>query len=226
MTAKTNKTPSLAKASATMGRVLMSKPNAKRSAKKPAAKKAPAPKKLSAVEADRIVTVVGDHSGSFIVVSSAGGRNVNYERNRETKELRSLAKVGGSFKAVEAAIKVLPVKPAKLARGLDSRIAPQSAKAAADSNKSAAKPSKAEKKAAPKAAKNKQPSKGADRSYSLGSKKNEAKEGTWRHHMLTMIQKHGTTDKAKAAHAKSGQYSANKLDFNWANSQGYIKFDK
>jgi hypothetical protein len=79
-------------------------------------------------------------------------------------------------------------------------------------------------KATKKAAAPKTPRVTANRAYAKGATKNEAKPGTWRHHMLTMIQAHKSTDDAKAAHAKSGEYVGQALDFNWAAKQGYIAF--
>jgi hypothetical protein len=63
-----------------------------------------------------------------------------------------------------------------------------------------------------------------DRKYAKGATKNEAKPGTWRHHMLTIIQANTSTEAAKAAHAKSGAFSDQNLDFNWSAKQGYITF--
>lgn len=185
------------------------------------------------VNRDEITTVKNDNSNAFVCVMAGDQPVLTYERNRETSVLRKLAVVGGSYKAVKAEIAKLPPKEAKLANGLDSKNAPQSAKAAADSRKAAAKAEPAKPAAKPakgktdrtaKADKNKQPSKGADRSYVKGTRKDESKPDTFRRYMLTTILAHKSTAAAKAAHAKSGKYPTHKLDFNWAAQQGYIKF--
>jgi len=212
------KTPSLAKASAILGKALVAKPAAKKAARKakPAAK----------VDGNRIVTVTYDNSQSYVVVCAPDG-TVNYPRTAETPELRAAAIVGGSFRVVKGLVAGLPVKPAKLAEGVTSRTAPHSAKAARDAS-AAAKPAKAAKPAAKaaKAAKAKQPAKGTNRAYKVGTTANEARPDSWRHHLLTMVMTHKDTDSAKAAHAKSGKFSANKLDFNFAAAKGYIVWTK
>lgn len=100
---------------------------------------------------DTITTVIHDRSGAHVVITSAADATLSYPRNRETAELRKVAVVGGSLKAVSAAIKAMPPKEATLAKGIDSRNAPHSVKAHAD-NKRAARGAKAEAPAkAPKA---------------------------------------------------------------------------
>lgn len=208
----------------------MTKQVKKTNAKAPAkAKRAPKQSNQTAKLAandDIIATVVISKDGNYIVASSHGGATLARPRNGDSKEFRSYATVGGKFSALKKwdAANPAPKPQAKLARGIEARQAPHSAKAVADQKKPEAKAAPA--KRAAKAEKNKQPSKGAERTYKLGSKKNEAKPDTWRHHMLSMIQKATSTEAAKKLHAKSGKFSANKLDFNWANAQGYIKFDK
>lgn len=228
------KTVSLAKASAVLGRALMpktTKGKAKAAAKKPTAKKSPLDgskvitKRLSDAEKDKITVVKSTSDQRNVVVISAGGEMFNRPMSGDTKEFRAVAQINSSFNAAQAwSQKNPPAKPqAQLARGIESRQAPHSAKAVKD-QKPAAK-GKPEKKTAPKAAKNKAPSKGADRSYKVNAKvKNEARADSWRHHMTQMIVSATDTAKAKANHAKSGKFSANKLDFNWAAKQGFITF--
>jgi hypothetical protein len=214
-TAKTvsAKTPSLAKASAILGKALIPAKAAKRAKAKPATK----------VNPNRIATVTLDNSQSYVVVTAPAG-TVTFDRTRETAELRAAAIVGGSFSVVKALVAALPKRNAKLAQGVDSRNAPHSAKAVADQK---VKPAKADKPAkAPKASKAKAPAKGTNRPYKLGKTANEARPDSWRHHLLTMVMTHGDTDSAKAAHAKSGKFSANKLDFNFAAAKGYIVWAK
>lgn len=83
----------------------------------------------------------------------------------------------------------------------------------------AAKPAKpAKAKPAPKAA--------ADRAYTVPKTATavDAKPGSWRLHMLTMIVSHKSTAAAKAAHVASGKFAGQALDFNWSAKQGYITF--
>ena len=213
-TAKTvsAKTPSLAKASAILGKALVPAKAAKRAKAKPAAK----------VNPNRIATVTLDNSQSYVVVTAPAG-TVTFDRTRETAELRAAAIVGGSFSVVKALAAALPKPNAKLAQGVDSRNAPHSAKAVADQK---VKPAKAAKAKTPKAAKGKAPAKGTNRPYKLGKTANEARPDSWRHHLLTMVMTHSDTDSAKAAHAKSGKFSANKLDFNFCAAKGYIVWAK
>lgn len=178
--------------------------------------------KLSDPDAITSVTISKDQD--YIVVTSNGGATVARHRRGDSKEFREYAAKGRSITKLSHWLSANPVpKPAaKLATGVTGQNSPQSAKAVADQKRG----EKTEKKTAPKAAKNKQPAKGAERTYKLGATKNTAKEGSWRHHMLSMIMGSKDTASAKAAHAKSKKFSDNKLDFNWANAQGYIKFDK
>lgn len=219
------------KGKASGGGHMTAKPSAKAAKKAPGdatASRAKANDNLKALRAnpDVITTVVAANGGNGTVASSAKA-NVVIAGWQENATTRKLAVVGGSIAALRAHLATLVKPTAKLARGIQAGDAPQSAKAVADQRREAPAPKgKATKPAAPKAAKNKQPSRGVERSYKLGTKANEAKAGTWRHHMLTVMQKHGDTAKAKAAHAKSGKFSSNKLDFNWANAQGYITFTK
>jgi hypothetical protein len=150
---------------------------------------------------------------------------------QDTAATRKLAVKGGSLRALKAAVATIAKPTAQMARGIEARQAPHSAKAMRDQR--AAAPAKAEKPAkadkAPrteKASKNKQPSKGNNRAYKLGTRKDESKPDTFRRYMLTTIMKHKDTDSAKAAHAASGQYPTHKLDFNWAAQQGYIVIAK
>lgn len=196
---------------------------------KSARKAAPA-KAQPAKNPDLIVTNINDSTGAHIVVTSAGGATISYPRYGDDKQRRALSAIGGSLKALQADLKARPpIKPqAQMARGTDAHTAPHSAKAVADQRAAAAKAKggNATKPAAPKAAKNKAPARGADRDYTRGKTAIVAKPDSWRHHMLTVITKHGNTAKAKAAHEKSGKFSGNKLDFNWAAAQGYITFAK
>lgn len=163
-------------------------------------------------------------NGSHVVVST-GADKVTYPRTAETAELKKLAVVGASLKAVQDYLKTH--KPeAKLARGLDGRSAPQSAMAAADSRKvgndaATAKGASAQAGAKSKGSAGAVSTKG-DFAYAVG-KANDTREGTWTHYMVGIIQSKTDTGHAKAAHAKTGQYANKKLDFTWAKAKGFIK---
>jgi hypothetical protein len=172
-------------------------------------------------KAEAIKSVVGILNSSSVAVTTSRDRTVVIKRMDATTT--KLAVIGAPVAPLEEYLRTQPKPQAKLANGVDSRTAPQSAKAVADQAKGAKAP-KATK--TPKGAKAKAPSKGVDRAYKVGSTKNTAKPGTWRHHMLTVIQSHKDTASAKAAHAKGKAFTANKLDFNWVNAQGYIVFAK
>lgn len=128
-----------------------------------------------------------------------------------------------------------PNGPAVLAKGAEGEH--HSARAAADSRKGQKPPAYKDasprnkkllaeraKAPAPKAALNKAPSAGQGRTYKVNKKANEAKADSWRAHMTAVITGSTSTTDAKAAHAKSGKFSANKLDFNWAAKNGFITF--
>lgn len=175
-----------------------------------------------------IVVHKAAETGNGILVQAANGHSFVRPIYGDSKEFRKVAAVGQPYDAARKWDMANPAqKPkAQLARGVEARQAPHSAKAVADQPKADAKGKKAAKAAAPKAKANKQPSAGANRAYTKGKTAINAKPGSWRHHMLTTMQKAKDTDSAKAAHAKSGNFSANKLDFNWAASQGYIVWAK
>jgi len=196
------------------------------------AKSARKPAKGRSAKAKAEVTVVSTaatKSGNGMIASFSDGSSMVLSDWQFPASVQKASKRGTAKAVFTAAVAAVPKPAAKLAHGVDSRNSPHSAKAVADNRAAAAKGKPAKAPKAPKAAKAdkaKQPSRGVDRDYTLGATKNTAKEGTWRHHMLTVICKHKDTAAAKAAHAKSGKFSSNKLDFNWANAQGYIKFAK
>lgn len=161
--------------------------------------------------------------GTGLCVTTTRGRNIVV--TRVDREVNRLTKLGEPVAALETYLKTQPKPQAKLAQGVDSHNSPHSAKAVADARgKANATKGKGAKAAAPKAGKNKQPAKGTNRAYKLGSREDTSRPDTWRRHMLTMIMRNKDMDSAKAAHAKSGKFADNKLDFNWANQQDYIKF--
>jgi len=214
--------------------------NAKSAAKAKAAKRAPDNAKAlqqkaadnvkrlndakGKVKPDTIISNVHSADGSYIVVTNAAGDAFTYPRNQDRADLRKAGAKGSSYSAFLKHLKEHPlVKPqAKLAKGVEGKMTENSRKAVEDQKVAP----KAAKSAAPKAGKNKQPARGADRGYTKGSTAITANPDSWRHHMLTVICKHTNTAKAKAAHEKSGKFSGNKLDFNWAAAQGYINWAK
>lgn len=172
-------------------------------------------------------TTDGDH----IYVQAADRSSFTRPVRGDNDAFRAVAVVGKPFAAALRwhNANPAPKKPiARLARGIGSGDAPQSAaalrSARAEEAKDNAKGTGKGKARTAKAGKAKQPSKGAERTYKPGSKKNEAKPGTFRHYLLSSILAHKDTASAKAAHAKGKHFRDRKLDFNWAASQGYITF--
>jgi len=178
----------------------------------------------------------------YRVAAGQGAENSElFSAHKFRGELAKLAVVGGSLRAVRAFIKANRGE-AKLATGLDGRNAPQSAQAAAESkakpegkasqspaNTSVGKNTKTASgtKTAPVAkasAGAKLAQKGDDRAYVATDKEDTSRDGTFRRYMINTIRAHKTVGAAKAAHAKSGQYSKDKLNHNWAAQNGFIKF--
>lgn len=197
------------------------KTNAKTTKSTPATRKA---KRSAAVasNADHIVTNKHTSDGAYVFVEAGDGRSFTRLRSGDTPEFRALSGVGKPYVAALAYHNANPAKKpqARLARGVDAHNSPQSAAAVAAQRKGGkATP-------APKAGKNKAPARGQDRDYTRGKTEIKANPESWRYHMLQMICKATNTAKAKAAHAKSGKFSNNKLDFNYAAANGYINWAK
>lgn len=210
--------------------LMTTKTNSKKTAKStPAGRKA---KREAAVKAAPDTITICKHTadGSHVYVEAASGDRFARPRNGDGKEFRALSKIGMSYSKALAFHNANPApKPqARLAKGVDSHNSPHAAKAVADQRKDAPAAKASPKTAkAPKAEKNKQPSRGAERSYTVvKGTENKARPDSWRHHMTTMIVSHTDTASAKAAHAKSKKFSGNKLDFNWAATNQFIKFAK
>lgn len=86
-----------------------------------------------AAKPDTIKQVKSDTSGNYVVVST-GGESLPIRTAQFKGEVAKLAIIGASFKAVQAFLKTH--KPeAKLANGLNGKNAPQSAQAAAESQR-------------------------------------------------------------------------------------------
>jgi hypothetical protein len=169
--------------------------------------------------AECIMSAVQAQTGNGLVVTTSRDRSIVIVR--VDREVNRLAKIGEPVAPLEAYLKNQPKPIAKLAQGVEGKMTENSRKAVAD-QKAAAAP----KAAAPKAGKNKQPSAGTNRAYTLGKRKIEAKPDSWRGYMLATIVAAKDTDSAKAKHAKSGKFSDKKLDLNWAAAQDYIRFAK
>jgi hypothetical protein len=181
----------------------------------------------SADKAETITIVKNTADGAYVYVEGSKGSHFARLRSGDSKEFRSYAAKGALYDKAAAYHQANPApKPqAKLARGVEGKMTENSRKAVEDQRK-AAPATKAANTAAPKASKNKAPARGVDRDYTVGKTEVKANPDSWRHHMLTVIRKHTNTAKAKAAHEKSGKFSSNKLDFNWAAAQGYIVWAK
>lgn len=180
-------------------------------------------RKLPKVGPDVITSVQAAKTGEHIAVKAGGDQTLAYRKAVETADLKKLAVVGASFKAVQNYIKTH--KPAaKLATGLDGKIAPRSAEAAAASGGKPAGnvPAKSAPSAKKSSGSSAQRSSG-DFAYKTGIA-NATREGTWTHHMVTIMQAHNSADAARKAHEKSGHFSGKKLDFKWANDKGFIKY--
>lgn len=176
-------------------------------------------------KAETIAIVKGTADGAYIYVEGSKGSSFTRSKRGDDKAFRAVTTKGALY---DPAAKYnhdnpAPKPEAKLARGVEGRMTENARKAYADQPKGNGKTAKA---AAPKAAKNKQPSAGSNRAYKLGATKNTAKADSWRGYMLTTIMGSKDTDSAKAAHAKGKQFADKKLDFNWAAAQGYIVWSK
>jgi hypothetical protein len=168
---------------------------------------------------DVIKSVKNDNGGNYVVVTAGEDQTLSYLRAKESAELRKLAAVGASFKAVQAYLKTHKGE-AKLATGLNGNNAPQSAAAAAASRKGDAKVPASATAAKPTTTAKKLPHKG-DYDYKVG-RPNDTRLDTWTHHMISVIQSKTNTADARAAHEKSGKFVGKKLDFTWAKVKGFI----
>lgn len=158
--------------------------------------------------------------GTGVAVITTRDRTVVVSRMDATTT--KLIKVGEPIAKLEEYLRTQPKPQAKLANGVDSRTAPQSAKAVADQRrgeKTAPAPKGKAAAKAPKAAKAKA---GADYSYRPTKKANDAKPNSLRGRMLKVIMAHKDTASAKAAAEKAKLTGLNSGWFNWAAANGYI----
>lgn len=192
-------------------------------ARKPAAKAA----KLTKAQADVIsLSKAASANGDKHIVKAADGRSITIPTQRWSGKLRTLSQVGGSFAAFEAEWD--RVSAAVLAKGVDSRSAPNAAKSVQDAKakeRAKAAPAKpAPAKGTAKAAKP-APAKGTARTYKVTGNLSGVREGTWRHFMLSTIFAHTDTKAAQEACDKArGEFKGRTLDFNWVARSGYIAF--
>lgn len=190
-------------------------------AAKPASPKAAKPAKPT-VDKDAIVQSSGTVGSALHFVKSVGGESLTFPTGQWRGEIRKLSAIGASFAALKAE---LAKAPAQLARGIASGDAPHAAKAVADQR---GKPAKASNKADAATQKPAKAAKVPAASKYSGSYKwigeNAAREGTWRHAMLTCAANNTTTDAGNACLAKNKSFASHKMDWRWMAAQGYIKF--
>lgn len=105
-------------------------------------------RKTKAENPDAIVQSSGMKGGDMHFVKSAGGDTLTFPTGAWTGAIREASEIGQSFAALKALVDALP-KPTKgkaeLARGVESRKAPHSAKALSDANGAARGANKADK---------------------------------------------------------------------------------
>lgn len=192
---------------------------------KPTAKAAPKPAPKKAVNPDLITSAAFARSGPDVLVVTAGKETVTIERNRLTKQLNSLATVGASLAAVRDYLAKHGKATAGLAKGVNTANAPHSVAAMASATRGAAKPATAKASGAAKAQRTVSAKDFAySRAATADAKLATVRPDTFREYMVTTILAHKDTASAKAAHAKSGKYSNERLNFNWARANGYITY--
>jgi hypothetical protein len=175
---------------------------------------------------DVILQSSGSKGGEEHFVKALGGETVTFPTAQWTGEIRKLASIGGSFKALTAALAKLPKvtdKPkAQMARGVQAGTAPHSAKSIADQAGKAKATNKADgaTQKAPKAKADK-PAKvtsAHDRSYAVVNTDHGARPDTKRARQLLIVFAHKGTAAARAAGAET-------CDFAFAAQKGFIKFN-
>lgn len=187
-----------------------------------AAKTAPPAKAAPKANPDKIAEVKGTASGPDHIIVSAGEHNVAIPRSKFVGALTKLAVVGGSLRAVQDYIATHKT-PAKLAHGLDGRTAPQSAMAAAESNRSKPAPVATARTAptARKAASN-NPKLGDGQKITVVAKANPYKAGTKAAATFDLFVKAGTVGGFKALVAKApSNYDGSYIRY--SSRDGYIK---
>lgn len=202
-----------------------------------------APAKKAATKAPAKAKVVKDpdiiaeakpvaSGGDYTFIKSNGGEQLILPNDRVVGQTAKLAVMGGSFKALTEHWNKQSV--AKLARGVDARSAPQSAKAVADSA-AKAKPAKAAPAKAAATAKKaeraeaKAKAANPDRPYKVLVKFADTgiRPGTWTTFMVESILAHKSTAAANAATQarRDREFGGKKLDFKWvADVKKFIQF--
>ena len=144
-------------------------------------------------------------------------------KKRTARELATIAAKEGAPRA-NAAV----ARATAMAKGVNGRTAPQSAKAFSDGSAKATKAVKGAQPAKPaKAGTATRSTWGDDRDYKALVKADECnlREGTWTEHMVLTALAHGNIGKANAAHAKSGKFADKKIDWKWlADVRKYLQF--
>jgi hypothetical protein len=201
--------------------------------------------KKTKVDLDLITAskAASEKAGHMHLISTASGESHVFPTELWHGEIRELCNPGQSFAKAKAAIEEAEAKRAKpkpvLARGVESRAAPHSAKAIHDSKerttnradaaqakgkaKSDVKSALAAKKEARKVEKVKA---SGNRTYKVLLKPADitAREGTWRRAMIDVTIAHKDTDSANAAMLKHREFSKNKIDFKFMANNKYIEF--
>lgn len=192
---------------------------AKKTTAKPAAKAAPAAKPAKAAPAktptdpDAIKSCKESKlPETTLTVISAGGEKVVIDQDKVTAALQKLLTVGGSFKAVAAYLAKHGKAAPALARGVESRANPHSARAVQQDRAAKAAPAKAAAKADDKLP----VKRGADYGYEVVNRDHGARPGSKRAIQLEIVFKHKTAAAAKAAGAEA-------VDLSFAIAQGFIR---
>ena len=198
-------------------------------------------------------TAEGNHTVSFGpgaidgVKQQGGGLSIDKSSwERGGKAIAKLAKAGEPVEALRKFLGFQPFPPtppkakAQLARGLDSRSAPHSAKAIYDANgRGTNKADKVQAKGKAKsdvksAAKAKVEARKAEKQKMKGNRPYKvlikpadvtAREGTWRRVMIDVVMAHKDTESANAAMLKNREFgSTHKIDFRFMVNNRYIEF--
>lgn len=148
----------------------------------------------------------------------------------KAKIARELATIAAKEGAPRASAAV--AKATAMAKGVNGRTAPQSAKAFSDGSAKATKAAIlvdlcAQPAKPAKAGTATRSTWGDDRDYKALVEADECnlREGTWTEHMVLTALAHGNIGKANAAHAKSGKFADKKIDWKWlADVRKYLQF--
>lgn len=187
--------------------------------------------KLTDEQKDQIVECKIHNLSSDMRIVSRGGEELIIKHKMITSYILDIMTPGHSMAKLK---QTLGERTATLAKGVDSRNSPHSAKAVADGRAMARATNKAdgamgrakvqiEKKEARKAERAKA---SGNRPYKALVKVDTltAKPGSWRRAMLECVLGSKDTDSANACIAKNREWSKNKIDFRWCAAQKFIEF--